>query len=489
MECELGDRHHLPMIREAARKARDLVLALSGWEGAKTGNQTKSTSVMGMGSAALAVMQRTGGYDLSSGFGVCPGASIQTYRRMLQNPTIALGLAVCKAPIKASQWSVGKPEGAEETNEAAEQLVKDWILPLRSTILADGLRAIEFGRSCFEIVWGVRDGRDVPVKLKPLLPELCEILIDKNTGAFMGVKNRTVTLTPDECLVISHDSEAGDMNGRSRLENVREHAWWPWVRTLDRTGKYTTKAAGIIPLIRYPAGRSLDATGTEVDNSEIAKRIIERLDTGNGIIMPQEIAKWAEQLIQNGVDPTKIAAWSIEFVEANTSHGDELSGLLGKFESLAMRGLLVPERTAIEGQFGTKAEAGAHGDVAVSIAQDTLDQLIRAVNWHLVDKMLARNFGEEARGSAVVKSAPLVDEDKAFIRKLVETVLVNPANVDLLTAVVDMDAAMDQTGVPRRAMAGTVPNALPLTPDSQVGQMVAGIYRRSEEAKRLPAAA
>lgn len=476
------------MIREAARKARSLALSLSGW-GTKTGSQSKTSGVMGVGEAALSVMQRTGGHDLASGFGVCPGASIQTYRRMLQNPTISLGLAVCKAPIKASQWSVGKPEGADATNEQAEQLIKDWILPLRPSLMSDGLRAIEFGCSCFEIVWGIRDGYDVPVRLKPLLRELCEIQTDKVTGAFAGVKNRNVHLLPDECLVISHDSEAGDLNGRSRLENVREYAWWPWVKTLDRTGKYTTKAAGIIPLIRYPAGRSLDASGTEVDNSEIAKRIIDRLDTGNGIIMPQELAKWAEALIQNGVDATKIAAWSIEFVEANTSHGDELTGILGKFESLAMRGLLVPERTAIEGQFGTKAEAGAHGDVAVSIAQDTLDQLLRALNWHLVDKMLARNFGEQARGTAIVKAAPLVDEDKAFIRKLVETVLVNPANVDLLTAVVDMDAAMDQTGVPRRVMSGTAPGALPLTPDSQAGQMVAEIYRRSEEAKRLPAAA
>jgi len=470
-------------LRTLASKARSLILSAPPASGeAQTGNQITGENGGVDASAYLASNWAMAAGFNHHGFGVPPSGSISTYRKMLHNPTVALGLAVCKAPIKAANWSATKPDGADDGNEDAEQLIKDYILPLRSTILSDGLRCIEFGFSAFEIVWDVVDGYTVPKKLKPLRPELTEIMHDPQTGAFAGVKNGGVTLTPDDCLVIPHDSESGDLRGRSRLENCRAEAWWPWKQTLERTGLYTTKAAGIIPIIRYPTGQSLDAGGATVDNGVIAARILQRLGSGSGVTMPQVLAKWAETLINANVDPTKLAAWQIEFLEAKTAHGDEFQQLLGKFESLMMRGLLVPERTALEGQYGTKAEAGAHGDVAIVIAQDTLDQIMLAINWHLVDKMLVANFGPGAEGTAIVKAAPLVDEEKDFIRTLVATVLENPANVDLLLGMMDMDAAMDMTGIPRKAAAADMadPTAPGVGADPKAAAIAAQIWRKTQ---------
>ena len=414
---------------------------------AQTGAQTVGSST----NAVDLVHLLSGGGTNACGmnlWGTAPPASIRTWRTMCNNPTIALGLATAKAPIKAAQWGVETDDG---TAEERADLIRDWVLPLRPTLLCDGLLAVEYGRQPFETVWAVEEGKMVPAKLKPLLPEKTEILTDPKTGAFIGLKNGDVTLDPNDSLVIHFDGEAGSMLGKSRLENIREDAWHPWKQTLVRLSQYTTKAAGIVPILRYPVGESQGPNGETVSNSDIATGILRRIGQGGSIAMPNQIPGWLEQALQRGLSTGNFAdlmAWQLEFVEAANLHGEELVSLLTKFESLMVRGLLCPERSILEGQNGTKAEAGVHGDIGTSIAEDDSEQLMRIINWHLVDKVLEANYGPEARGTVRVCAAPLVDEQADLLRAILTEVLKNPANIDLLIGMLDLEASMEQLGLP-----------------------------------------
>ncbi len=388
-----------------------------------------------------------------------PEASIRTYRKMLCNPTVQLALAAAKAPIKSAEWSVETDDGVADT---IKTLVEDWVLPLRAVVLRDGLRAVEFGYYPFEVVWEFYDGYKVPVKLKPLLPELTEIVTDEK-GRFVGLRNMGVELNADESLLISLDGEAGNYKGRSRLENVREKAWWPWECTLNKTQAYVSKASGIIPRIQYPAGESVGPGGNKIANGDIAKQLVASLANGGAICMPRQLEKSWERLLENGVDPEQLIAWKIDFIDPGAARGGEFESMLNKFEALIARGLLQPERSILEGQYGTKAEAESHGSIAVDIAQETSDQLMEQVNWHLVDKMLRANFGEDATGTVRVKAAPLSDSKAALLKSITTQVLTNPANLDLLLQLIDMEQAAEQAGLPVQVN----PANAPITDQSQ----------------------
>jgi hypothetical protein len=119
-------------------------------------------------------------------------------------------------------------------------------------------------------------------------------------------------------------------------------------------------------------------------------------------------------------------------------------------DSCMMRGWLLPERTALEGQFGTKAEAGIHGDVGLTGSDLLHKDMVRCLNWHVVDRLLALNYGEDARGTVWIEPGPLVDEDMAFFRELFQQILTNPAFAAAIIKAMDVDSIIDRIDVPKR---------------------------------------
>lgn len=398
--------------------------------------------------------QSSRGSDMAGAFGFAfpgfscpPTANYATYRKMRTNPTLALARMVATAPIRAAEWSW---EVEDDASDDRMEFVQGVLDPLYPAMLTNALYALDYGWQSFEKVWEVKDNRLTIKKLKPLLPDISEIVVDKETGEFAGIKQGKVTLDPSKALLFTYDGEAGELYGRSRHENVRMKAWQPWEDTMSRTGQYITKVSGAIPMVRYPEGKSRDAIGSEVDNYIIATHILATLGKLNGVAMPTNMSAWAEDLARQGVDIEKLWAWQISFIESTGQHGGDLRSLLSHFEALMMRGWLVPERAAIEGQHGTKAESEVHQDIVIAGAELLLDEFIDTIQKQVVDQVLVLNFGEDARGTVKLKPSPLVDEKAMLVRDMVKQVLTQPANVPLLLHTLDMDAMLDNAGLPKR---------------------------------------
>jgi hypothetical protein len=371
--------------------------------------------------------------------------TFSTYRKMRGNPTIALARMVATSPLRTASLSF---ESDDDTNDEVLSFVQGEIERLWPRLIKDTLFALDYGYVSFEKVWDVRNGRYIYKKLKPLIPDKTEILIDKDDGGFAGLKQESVVLPPEKCFLFTCDGEAGEFHGRSRYENIRENAWNPWMDIAKQLSKFVSKVAGVTPLIEYPEGVSLDSSGQEVSNFDMAKRVLEKLGNANGVAMPNVFAKYANELAKSGVDLGQLKAWKISFLETSGQHAAQLTNTLRYYDSLLMRGWLVPERSAIEGQFGTKADAETHGDIVLLSAELLLDDILRDVNEYIV---LVYNFGQDYAGRVKVKQGGIDPAMKAFYQKIIESVLTNPANIDLLVGMTDLDAMLDNVGIPKAA--------------------------------------
>ncbi len=78
----------------------------------------------------------------------------------------------------------------------------------------------------------------------------------------------------------------------------------------------------------------------------------------------------------------------------------------------------MPERSILEGNFGTKAEAAEHADWAVTHLEAVDRQIVAMVNSQLVNPLLVWNYGEDYIGKIRLVAAPLVDEEIGFMREV-----------------------------------------------------------------------
>lgn len=381
-------------------------------------------------------------------YSAAPPGTIETYRLMRSNPTVAIGRMAGQSPVKAANWSV---ESKDDAPAGAVELVQDVILPMRAILLNEALRARDYGFQPLEVVWDNVAGQLIPRKFKPLLPELTHPVVDRGTGVYMGLKQGRVELRPQNTVWFTYDMEAGNLFGRSIFENIRESAWWPWMELLRREGQFTSKVAGATVAIGYVPGTGQDENGNDVDNFKLAQNAGAAFGRGDYVLYPKTLVPWAEDLLNRGVDPDKLMAWSIDYMEPSSGHGEAFVSQMRHKESLILRGLLVPERMVTEGQYGTKAEAEAHADIALDYAEEQHAEIVRAINWYVVDRVLRYNYGSEAVGKVYITPEPILGERRKLVRQILTQVLTQPANVDLLLAVTDLDAMLDQAGLPKSA--------------------------------------
>ncbi|HUU96335.1 MAG TPA: hypothetical protein VM487_11390 [Phycisphaerae bacterium] len=366
----------------------------------------------------------------------------KTYRKMRAHPTIALARAIAQAPNMTAGYAVQLDEDDDAIHDAVETML-DALWPF---LIHNAMFALDYGWQPFEKVWAVDGPLLTITKLKPLLPDMTEIIVDEH-GAFAGLKQRNVVLPPENSLVLTYDQEAGNLYGRSRHENVRG-VWDDEQKLAKKQDKYNTKVSGVIPIIEYPEGSSRDRNGAEQDNYKLAERVLASLGSGNGVAMPNTLARYAVELARNGVALDSVKAWHLDFLEAKGSHAGGFIDQRRYHDSLLFRGWLIPERVATEGQMGTKAEASAHADIALVIADMFFEAIIRHANWYLVDPFVAYNFGAAKVGTVRLESVGLDRAQRAFYRSLLEKVLSNPQNIDVLLDLIEIREMADAVGLP-----------------------------------------
>lgn len=409
------------------------------------------------------------------GYGEPPLGTFNLYRKIAGHPTVAIAMMAATAAVYGSRMSI---EADDTAPAGAQEFIKKTFTPLWPTIINDGLLAIKYGYQVDEKIYTYdRDGRVTLSRLKQLNPDLNEIVVDEH-GGYLGVRNNGVPIPARKTWLYSNEMEAGNLYGRARLENVRD-PWHGWMSTFGRSGQYIDKVAAVIPLIKYPEGSSKDATGREVSNFQMAQQVLANLTKGHGIAMPNNLAKWADDLTGNGVDIGQLAAWQLSFLEPGS---DMLASIITKMrylDSNMLRGMFVPEGTVSDGQVGSRARTQSNVDITIAMSQRDLDGIRTGTNKHLVNDLLALNWGPSAVDTVRVKTEPLDDEKAAMVRRITEKVLTTEPTPQLLLETVDVTAMIKSQDLPEPkagrqvfVMPGTTqpdPNAPPSPTATPVG--------------------
>jgi len=438
-----------------------IVAASSPTTGERTGRQV----VTSMGSLVGGVRRLPASYD--------------TYRKMRKHPTIALARALSIAPIVAAEWSV---EADKDVPDGIVDFLQEQLVTIREPLMETALLGgIDFGHQGFEKVFAFVGGMIALRKLKPLLQDLTEILVTK-TGTFDGLKQKTVTLPVESCLLIPFRVEGTDWYGTPLLENARE-TWGDWQDANKGAARYDRKVAGAHWVVRYPNGKSRDAVGSERDNSEIAEEILRTLEASGSIALVDEVQSFVDSM---GAAKSQ---WQIELLEDHGGRQPTFVDRLKYLDSLLARAILIPERSVLEGQYGTKAEAGEQIDLALTQADLMHRHITRLVNWHAVDQLLALNWGDGMRGKARLVAAPIRDAKLQYVKEVYTAFLADPNGFLDESGQIDTDAIKDLLGIPKAdttAQAGDVQPAEGVDNRDPLAETIQRVYQQAQQDGQTP---
>ena len=163
--------------------------------------------------------------------------------------------------------------------------------------------------------------------------------------------------------------------------------------------------------------------GAETDNADIAEDLLDALESSGSVVVPNAVSGYVKELSNTN------RAWEIMLLEDKGGRQPTFVQRLKYLDALLVRSVLMPERAILEGQFGTKAEAGEHGNVVVMNVTQWDEHIANEVNKGPVDVVLEQNWGKRLRGKVYLVTSPLVDAQLAFLRDVYKLILGNAATV------------------------------------------------------------
>jgi hypothetical protein len=395
-------------------------------------------------------------------------ASYEVYREMRKHPTLALARALSIAPVVSADWSV---VADKDVPKDIAKWIADQFMPIRQPLVETALcGSVDYGHQGWEKVFVLRDGRVTLKKLKPLLQDITYILVTKKTGAFAGFLQKAMNepLPLANSLLIPFRVEGTQWDGQPLMENARL-TWLDWKTCNKGAAKYDEKIAGCKVVIEYPSGESKDASGNLVDNADLALTIAAAMKASGDIIIPRSVAV--------NMAEGDNADWVVRILADGSGQQPTFIPRLQYLDIQMARALLLPERSVMQGQHGTMAEAGEHIDLALTHADLQHEHITRMINWHCVDQLLAVNFGQRYRGKVRLVAAPIRDAKLAFFRTVYQAVLANPSGFLQEFDSIDRESLKDALGVPKIHEVTAAPTAEPL-PGVDTNEPLAASVRR-----------
>ncbi len=387
-----------------------------------------------------------------------PGHGVTSYRKareIRRDPTVKMVREMAMAPLLMAEWEY---EETETAPVGARELIKEVMERLKLPLMKTSLCGMcDYGWQPYELVADQSpDGFTWPV-LKPLLQDITTILVDAADGSFFGLKqnamygqrNGFVYLLEGECIVISQDVEGTDWYGESTLKAL-EKTYDADEQVAKNSRKYDAKVSGTHWVIYYPLGTS-KMDGETLDNAVIARRLLLNAEAVGGMIVPRSVIQSLDTLSAQQANDES-SQWKIELLSDQGKGQQPFTDRQKYLDVLKVRAFGFPERAVLEGQFGTKAEAEAHADMAVNNMEARHALLVSEhYNPKIVDWVLTKNYGPEAIGSVRIKPVRLADADKVMCRELYTLLLSDPAALQREVAEVDIHQVRDRLNIPEAA--------------------------------------
>lgn len=386
---------------------------------------------------------------LLSGFPPAPLGTLDTYRWMSNHHTLALGEGVVSVQVMGPAFPI---ESDKDTPDEWVNLIERTFLPNLVPLIQMMLQALSLRWQPFEVIWGIdKNGYHVPVRFKMLLQEKTFALHSRTTGQFVGLRNGDADLFGPNFFTFAERPFYDRPWSISRHEACRETAWWPWMETNDMGHRLDKKASGMVFLVKGPTGGDYkDGSGNRLTGAQASLNLANALQQGISAYCPNQILNARE--IKQFEKLAKISMFEVQHFDLGDM-GNAITSNLEKlryYDSGMFRAWRRPERSALEGQRGTLAEAETHGDVGQGDS-DILRRLVAsALNSGPIDATLVENFGEKARGTVYLRPAPVSDARYQVLKLLIDRLSANPQYIGPVAANTDWDAVFDVLSIPKK---------------------------------------
>lgn len=396
--------------------------------------------------------------DLSTGeLDTRDAANFDKYREMRKDPTISLLRKYFVAYTLASTWGV-------EGNDPDQKLyLEEHILPLRQQFMRTAMFGLsDFGWKAYELVYGkieltfpddsTRTLQGIE-ELKPLKNDNARVRYKKEDGSFQGFSytdnfsGQKILIDAEHSLFVNFDDEGLGDYGIGNMASARQ-PFLEWDDANDAASRYDKKMAGSLLVIRYPIGKT-KFKGVETDNAEIAATFVAAIKSSGTITIPIDIEANLSELQKLN------EAWKIEYVE----HAAQQANFVDRMkylDALKCRAYTIPERAVLEGEFGTKAEAGVHASAALlnmQLMSEMITELLNSGGTNkqqgLVNRLLSVNFGGEKNG-AWLTAPPLTDARVALFGEIFKALMADPGVGPELLDKLDLEQFVDVLDLPVR---------------------------------------
>jgi hypothetical protein len=371
-------------------------------------------------------------------------------RELRDDPTISLCRQVVLAPMIHTPWTIKEEVGAPS---GAKQLIEDVLFDKRDWLLQGSVYgALDFGWQPYEFVFEPVHGQIWIKDFKQLLQDFTTILIYLNSGRYAGLLNEPMTglsveLLERESMCIALEVEGTDWYGRSvykGLTGIQDD-----YNTLSETAaRYDKKVAGATWVVYYPVGMT-PYNGTSTDNGTIAKDLLSKLQGSGAVAVPDEIQEWVDET-NDDVSKEEKGKWRIELISATGSSERSFTDRHKYLDNLKVRAFGMPERSILEGKFGTKAEAEVHGDIGLSTIDTKHRLIVNQYNRYPINTLLRLNYGQEAEGTVWIEVAPLVSAKFQTLKDVYRLLLQNPETLLQEAPNIDTDALREELAIPSK---------------------------------------
>ena len=393
--------------------------------------------------------------------------SLDTFQRMRNDPQVAFGTAILRAPLVNLEYAV---EGEDPKIVAfVEHVLKQHY---RRLALAGSL-AIPFGFQVVAKEWAVEDlvvnrtkegSRDketfrfpsarVISRFKAIDPRTLTLLIDPVADDWGGVEQRNPQ-APGGVARVGRDGAAlwsyrredvfGSLTGFPAYQQIYE-PWYAKKAMELFTNRYFERKADPVPKARAPESIPVQGGG-RMSGVEYMQAILLAIKAGGGVVLP------------NVMDPqTQKYLFDFEYM-MDDKRGDMFQQRLDALDVQILRGLWITDRAGTTGEVGARAEAEVHAETMAGMLQSNIKEwLDDVVNPQVVEPLVAANFGPEAvrESGTHVTSGGLSADFKTLLKELLqklidaEQMMAEGGRVKLADALDGVRIA-EQLGIPLRS--------------------------------------
>lgn len=424
-----------------------------------------------------------------SGYADAPPGNYRVWRMIAKDSTINMAIALVVGPILSSGRAVEvRQQPGQQKKRKGGPIVGDGVItdpldkraefidgamsPLLFELIEDMATSLFLGHKPFEQVWDVKGGMEVIKEFRPLRNEATVLQVDNLTGKFLGLRHNNIDIFGSDAFNFVNETEDGYVYGKSRADRCRED-WWMSLQLRRKLYELAQKATGLTFGVEGPVGTGKqDSNGNYLDGPNPANDIANEVLKMRPFWMPSTIIPFDFEQVNN---PDYLKSWTAaneaakfklhQFDWGNTAPA--ATAILAELAELGVRMMHAfcrPQREAMEGQHGTKAEAGIHGQIGVMDSDLRHGAYCRAISRGPINDLLERNFGPDARDSVYLEASPIQDAQKQFLSQLLTDSLTNPQNSQDLYGKLDKAKIADDLDIPIREDADANEEPKPIVP-------------------------